>query len=179
MAYLIIVVALIFIIVPIIAVLPSARQKEQMRMRNLARQAGVSVDLTSIDDPNPEQDKYITPAGRAIPPVLKVIAWRYQRRRSGGWRRMPEVTWRAHRNPDKSWHWSTEPSNQTSDELGNWLNRSIESLPEDVEQVEESGYNITVYWHERENGSEQAVLDFLRQCADLPLHTPDKEDDSF
>ncbi len=177
MVYLIIGLVLLFIIVPIVAVLPSARQKERMQMRMIARQAGVSVELTSITDPNPKQEKYISPTGRPIPPDLKVTAWRYQRRREGNWRELPEVNWCAQRMLDKTWHWQEKPSGHASDELRNWLNNSIESLPEDVDQVEESRYDITVYWHEAQKGTEQAVLDFLRQCADLPLHKPVEEDE--
>jgi hypothetical protein len=55
--YVLVGVILIVIIVPIISVLPSARQKERMQMRMIARAAGVSVELTSIDDPNPKQGK--------------------------------------------------------------------------------------------------------------------------
>jgi len=177
MVYLIIGLALLFIIVPIIAVLPSARQKERMQMRNIARQAGVSVDLTSIEDPNPKQDKYISNTGRPLPPDLKVTAWRVQRKRERNWRQLPEVNWCVQRMLDKSWRWSIEPSDDASDELKAWLNNSIESLPNDVDQVEESRYTITIYWHEAEKGSEQIVLDFLKQCADLPLHKPVEEDE--
>jgi len=51
MVYLIIGLAVLFIVVPILAVLPSPRQREQLAMRNAARAAGVLVELTSIDDP--------------------------------------------------------------------------------------------------------------------------------
>ena len=59
MIYLIIGFALLLIIAPIFAILPSARQKEQMNMRRKAMAEGVSVELTSIQDPVPNQDKYI------------------------------------------------------------------------------------------------------------------------
>ncbi len=179
MVYLIIGLALLFIIVPIIAVLPSARQKERMQMRNLARGAGVSVDLTTIEDPNPNQDKYITHTGRKIPPDLKVTAWRQQRKRERDWRELPEVSWCAQRNLDKSWRWHIDPNEHASDELRNFLATSIESLPDDVDQVEESRYCITIYWHEADKESVQDVLDFLKQCADLPLHKPVEEDEDY
>ncbi|HCC44491.1 MAG TPA: hypothetical protein DEQ32_08855, partial [Gammaproteobacteria bacterium] len=60
MVYLIIGIVLLIVLVPIFSVLPSARQKQQMMMRQTARAAGVSVDLTIIDDPNPDQDKYLS-----------------------------------------------------------------------------------------------------------------------
>lgn len=170
MVYLIIGLVLLFIIVPIVSVLPSARQKERMQMRMTARQAGVSVDLTTITDPNPKQDKYVSHTGRAIPPDLKVTAWRIYRARPNNWRDLPELSWCVQRMLDTSLNWQLDPPDHASDELRNWLNSSVKSLPLDVEQVEESDYCITVYWHEREKGSEQSVIGFLKQCAELPLH---------
>ena len=93
MVYFIIGIVLLVIVVPIFSVLPSARQRQQMKMRQGARAAGVSVDLTTIDDPNPEQDKYISHTGRSIPARLNVAGYRIQRRRQQNWRRLPEVDW--------------------------------------------------------------------------------------
>ena len=102
MVYVLIGVILIVVIVPIISVLPSARQKEQMQMRMIARAAGVSVELTSIDDPNPKQGKYIAYTGKPIPPVLKVVAYRLQRKRARDWRHLPKVSWCMFRGLDNN-----------------------------------------------------------------------------
>lgn len=172
MAYIIITLVLLVIIVPILSVLPSARQKEQMVMRQVARNAGVQVELTSITDPNPKQDKYISHIGKQLDPILKVVAWRVQRKREGGWRQLPAVDWCLQKNLDGTWareHW---PADTMSEELVEYLNETIEQLPDDVEQVEENTYNLTVYWHERTKGSEQQVIDFLKNCVALPLHRP-------
>ena len=176
LVYLIIGIVLLVIVVPIFSVLPSARQRQQMKMRQGARAAGVSVDLTTIDDPNPEQDKYISHTGRSIPARLKVAGYRIQRRRQQDWRRLPEVDWCLKRKLHGSWLW-TLGSGQLSSELKYFLEQAKESLPEDVEQVEESSYNIVVYWHERTPGSEDNVLNFLQKCAELPLHDPPPEED--
>lgn len=176
MIYVIIGVALLFIIVPIIGVLPSARQKEQMKMRKSARTAGVSVELTTISDPNPHQDKYVSPTGKAIAPLLKVVGYRLQRKRARDWRQLPQVDWCLQKMPDKNWRWQLGPSDSMNTELIDWLNNAIEALPEDVEQVEEVNYNITVYWHEKTKGSETTLFDFLKHCADQALHAPSEDD---
>ena len=66
MIYIIIGLVLLLIAAPIIAVLPSKRQKEQMKLRQQAMAQGISVELTSIDDPIPEQKKYITGTGKQL-----------------------------------------------------------------------------------------------------------------
>lgn len=177
MVYVLIGVALLFVIVPIIAVLPSARQKTQMKMRTAAREVGVQVELTTIDDPNPDQDKYTSHIGKKLPTRLNVAAYRLQRKREQDWRQLPEVNWSLYRDLEKSWHWRSPPADEMHPELVAWLDNSTAQLPEDVEQVEENRYTITVYWHERTAGTEQQVFDFLQSCADKPLIAPVDEDE--
>ena len=176
MVYVLIGAILLAIIVPIISVLPSVRQKERMQMRMVARAAGVSVELTSIDDPNPKQDKYIAYTGKPIPAVLKVVAYRFQRKRERDWRHFPKVSWCLLRDLESNWHWKSEPDEVMNKELIRWLEEVAPRLPTDVVQIEEDSYNICVYWHERTTGDEQAVLDFLKNCAELPLIEPDSAD---
>ena len=176
MVYILIGVILIAIIVPIISVLPSARQKERMQMRMIARAAGVSVELTSIDDPNPKQDKYIAYTGKPIPAVLKVVAYRLQRKRHSDWRNLPKVSWCRFRDLDKNWHWKSELNEAMNKQLAEWLEDVACDLPADVVQIEENSYNISVYWHEGTKGDEQAVLDFLKHSAELSLIEPNPED---
>ena len=76
---------------PIIAVLPSKRQKEQMKLRQQAMAQGISVELTSIDDPIPEQKKYVTGTGKQLKAVLPVVAYRIVRQQDRDWRREPEA----------------------------------------------------------------------------------------
>ncbi len=171
-AYILIGVILIVIIVPIISVLPSARQKERMQMRMIARAAGVSVELTSIDDPNPKQDKYIAYTGKRIPAVLKVVAYRLQRKREGDWRHLPKVSWSMFKDLDNQWHWNSELSEAMNKQLSGWIEGIAPDLPADVVKIEEDSYNICVYWHERIKGDEHAVLDFLKHSAELSLIEP-------
>ncbi len=176
MVYVLIGVILLAIIVPIISVLPSARQKERMQMRMVARAAGVSVELTSIDDPNPKQDKYIGNTGKPIPAVLKVVAYRLQRKRERDWRELPKVSWCLLKDLENNWCWKSEPDPLMNKELAEWLWEIAPSLPADVVQIEEDSYTLCVYWHERTRGDEQAVLDFLKDCVELPLIEPDLSD---
>ena len=169
MVYLIIGIILLIVAVPIFSVLPSARQKQQMLMRQTARTAGVAVDLTIIDDPNPDQDRYLSHTGRKIPAKLEVVAYRMQRQRGHDWQRLPDLSWGLERRLDVGWVWVTD-GELLSKELRNFLDRAIDGLPADVERIEESGHKISVYWHERAEGDEDYVLKFLRQCAHLPLH---------
>lgn len=175
LVYLIIVLVILAIVVPIFSVLPSARQRQQMKMRQAARAAGVSVDLMMIDDPNPEQDKYIAHTGRNIPARLKVVGYRIQRRRQKGWHQLPEIQWSLKRKLDGSWLWNSN-GGRLSSELENFLEEAKEALPQDVEQVEESFHTIVVYWHERTADSEDNVLNFLLKCADLPLYDSPSEE---
>ena len=172
MAYVLIGIILIAIIVPIISVLPSARQKERMQMRMIAREAGVSVELTSIDDPNPKQDKYIAYTGKRIPAVLKIVAYRLQRKRQSDWRHLPKVSWCLFKDLDNNWHWKSDLNEAMSKQLIEWLEDVAPDLPSDVVQIEEDSYNICVYWHESTRGDEQAVLDFLKHSTELSLIEP-------
>ncbi len=177
MEYVIIAVILIIVIVPIFSVLPTARQKEQMVMRQIARGAGVQVELTTIDDPNPKQEKYLSHIGTKIEPNLKVIAWRVQRKREGGWRQMPPVHWCIQKALDGTWRFDRWPTESMNEVLVTFIKSALQSLPDDVEQIEEEGFNITVFWHERHKGSEQQVIEFLKECAALALYAPNEEDD--
>ena len=79
MIYLIITLVLLVALAPIFAILPSARQKAQMKMRDAARQAGISVKITIIDDPNPRQEKYLSQTtGKMMPARLKLACYRLQ-----------------------------------------------------------------------------------------------------
>ena len=164
------------IIVPIFSVLPSARQRQQMAMRMAARRDGVSVELTTITDPNPNQDKYISHIGKKIEPNLKVAAYRLQRRRASDWRQLPQVNWCLKKDLAGAWHWQAPADEAMSAELKDFLDQRVQALPEDTEQVQEVGYNIVVYWHERNPGDEDTVFNFLKQCAALPLHKPQEEE---
>lgn len=170
-AWIIIGVILIVIVVPLFSILPSRRQKEQMVMRNAARRVGVSVELREIDDPNPNQDKYLSHIGKKIPARVKLAGYRIQRHRAGGWRRLPKVEWCVQRSLDGSWRWQADPADMNA-ELKSYVNSSLDEMPEDVLQIEEVSWNIVVYWHERTPGTEDYVLNFLHKCVEIPVHDP-------
>jgi len=174
--YVIIGAILVAIIVPMISVLPSARQKERMQMRMIARAAGVSVELTSIDDPNPQQEKYIAYTGKRIPSVLKVVAYRLPRKRERGWRHLPKVSWCMFKDLDNNWRWKSERNEVMNKQLVGWLEDVAPNLPADVVQIEENSCNISVYWHERSKGDEEVVLGFLKNSTELSLIVSDLAD---
>ncbi|MFT7219580.1 MAG: hypothetical protein ACI8Z1_001195 [Candidatus Azotimanducaceae bacterium] len=168
MVYVIIGVAMLFIIVPIIAVLPNPRQKAQMRMRAAARARGVAVELTQIDDPVPVQEKYISPTGQAMPPILKTAAYRFPRKRPADRRSLTTVEWKGISGRN-GWEWDWSNERVTSD-FKVWLLGAVEKLPDDVELVMEESWIITVHWHEREEGTEEDVFEFLKECASKDAH---------
>ena len=87
MIYAIAAIVLLVIIAPIFAVLPSRRQKEQMALRKRAMGDGINVELTSIDDPVPKQDKYLSSTGKRLEARLSVVAYRMARPRRRQWQR--------------------------------------------------------------------------------------------
>ena len=212
MAYIIIAVVLMLVLAPIVSVLPSARQRAQMKMRDAARQAGVSVDITFIDDPNPKQGKYVSGVtGKALPAKLEVACYRLPRPLSTRDQATKNGTAGSEALSERKVHWrferksagsaqgasaATETATETmgkgadaeqasalaptefpkadlSTELTAFLERELPRLPDDVQRVEEVASLISVYWHERQPGTEQQVISFLKQCATLPLHPPD------
>ncbi|MGI9323368.1 MAG: hypothetical protein ACR2PJ_07285 [Pseudomonadales bacterium] len=177
MTYLIIGAILLLVLLPALSILPSARQRQQMKMRRQAMEAGIAVELTSIADPNPDQEKYVSSTGKAIAPELQLACYRLQRPRAGDWRRLPTVDWRLQKKAALDGEQTFGhlvavelPTDTMSDELLAFLAAKLSSLPQDVQQVEEVSYNIAVYWQEREAGTEEAVIDFLKECSQLPLH---------
>lgn len=177
MAYVIIGVALLLIVAPIFAILPSARQKEQMRLRKEAMDKGISVELTSIDDPIPHQDKYLSGTGKSLEPVLGVAAYKMTRRKPGEWRLSPPVNWTLERKEETSsdlpgcWHWVQSKPQGLSQELEDFFISSLDTLPDDVVKIQEVNYSLIIFWHER-SGAEglAAVVRFLQGCLAILPH---------
>ena len=78
MEYLIVVGILLMIVAPIMAVLPTPSQRKKMALRKAAMSLGINVEITSIDDPDPLQAKYLSSSGKQLPPILNVVAYRVQ-----------------------------------------------------------------------------------------------------
>lgn len=182
---------LLLIIGPIIAVLPSPRQKEQMDLRHLAKGLGINIELTSITDPVPKQDKYISSLGKSLEPILKVIAYRKARKMPEEWRRATIVNWAIERRLESvdddlpgNWCWVEGGPATLPMEFFTQLGAALAVLPDDVERVDEMNRVLSVYWHERGDAVAVRCIDqFLDSCAAL-LNAPpgvgsdDQEDHS-
>ena len=177
MTYLIIGIILLLIIAPLFAILPSARQKEQMNMRKEAMGKGISVELTGILDPIPHQDKYISNTGKRLEPILKVAAYRVLRKKPRQWRLSSAIDWGLERGEDNApdlpdtWCWSQAKPDALSKEMVGFLVNEIASLPDDVVKIDEMNYVLSVYWHERSGEAGLAsIVRFLNGCVEIPLH---------
>ena len=172
MVYVVIGLVLVLIIGPIIAVLPSQRQKEQMALRQLAMGLGINVELTSIADPVPKQDKYISSLGKSLDPILKVIAYRKARKMPDEWRRATMVNWTIERRLESddddlppSWCWVDERPATLPTEFVTHLGTALVELPIDVERVEEKNRTLSIYWHERDDSDAVRRIDqFFEGC---------------
>jgi hypothetical protein len=181
MTYLIIGIALLFVIAPIFAILPSRRQKEQMRLRRSAMSKGISVELTRIQDPNPHQDKYLTNTGKPLDPILSVAAYRKVRPRPKQLRISPRIDWTLENGEALSpelpgnWHWKPGKPAGLSDEFESFLGQQLVSLPSDLVKIDEKNYFLSVYWHES-SGDEglSSIVRFLDACTkQLPYKPSD------
>ena len=177
MAYLIIGIILLLVIAPLFAILPSARQKEQMNMRREAMGMGIGVELTGIQDPVPRQDKYISGTGKRLEPILKVAAYRVSREKPQHWRLSPVISWGLERGEDASpvlpdtWRWSQAKPDTLSAEMEEFLIRELATLPDDVMKIDEKNYIVSAYWLERSGPAGLAsIVRFLNGCIEVPLH---------
>ena len=171
MTYLIIGIAILIVIAPIFAILPSVRQKEQMGLRRSAMSDGISVELTRIQDPIPRQEKYLSNTGKPLPPVLSLAAYRKVRPKPKQWRLAPRIDWTLEKQdvPSQSlpdnWHWVPDKPSEMSEEFGLFLRAQLELLPSDVVKIAEKNYFVSVYWHES-SGDEglSSIVRFLNAC---------------
>ena len=135
MAYVIIVIILLIIIGPILAVLPSKRQKDQMQKRQTAMKAGISVNLTRIDDPDPDPEKYLSNTGKPLERVMALIAYRLPRLRPGQ-RRQVAYDWALERKLNQAvgshnadlpsgWCWGNASSGPFSEPLSEPLSAPL------------------------------------------------------
>ena len=178
MAYFIIAVVLLMIIGPILAILPSKRQKDQMQKRKTAMAAGISVHLTRIDDPDPDPEAYLSNTGRPLERVMSVIAYRLPRPRSEA--RQIAFDWALERKVRQSttaaeglpsgWQWVDTQTVQLPVALRQYLQGSVAQLPNDVVRVEERKNIVSAYWNERGDATDLArLIDFMRGCVAVPL----------
>jgi hypothetical protein len=173
MVYFIIGLVVLLIVAPIIAVLPSKRQKEQMALRREAMAQGINVEITTIDDPISDQEKYRSSTGKKLEPRLTVSAYRVARPQPREWRREPALIWRLERRATAgadndlpgTWCWAAGALAEISREMQAFVVAGVALLPDDVVCIEENNRIVSLYWHERSGQSGlHAVRDFLNGC---------------
>ncbi|MCB1692900.1 MAG: hypothetical protein KDI19_09045 [Pseudomonadales bacterium] len=175
MVYLLIGGILLLIVAPIIRILPSRRQKEQMALRRTASSNGLTVELTHIDDPDPDPEKYLSNTGRPLPRVMAVIAYRKPVKKPAEWRRIPAVDWCVVRRQGgkatglpEGWDWDVPLPAHANTKLASFVVGALTTLPDDAVKVEERSWIVSVYWNER-GGVEglNAIIDFSKTVSDI------------
>ena len=175
MEYLIIVGILLMVVAPVIAVLPNPSQRKKMVLRKAAMSLGINVEITSIDDPDPLQAKYLSSSGKRLPSNLKVVAYRVHCVRPTEWDDPRRRNWVIERRLDNeegelpgAWCWGSEQPPELSAKLLSFIVLNLESLPQDVIRVDERSRIISIYWQEL--GDEQGLQTihyFLENCGKL------------
>ena len=166
------------IMAPILAILPSAEQKDQLKKRKLAMARGVRVQLTHIDDPDPDPSKYLSNTGQPLERKLPIVAYRLARSRPEMWHERPEENWsfiQARETPNSpvgdygimGWHCERCPQDGFTPVWEKFFQEKLPCLPRDVVRVEENKFMVTIYW--KEKGEVDEILDFLSACARLEL----------
>tara|TARA_R110002110_G_scaffold127774_1_gene306840 strand:+ start:168 stop:731 length:564 start_codon:yes stop_codon:yes gene_type:complete len=181
MVYLLIAIVILMIAAPIMAVLPSKRDKARMQKRRQAMGRGIGIEMTNIEDPDMDPNKYLSSTGKPLERRLSVVAYRLQRRKPADQRKHQEARWRALAYPAKKrtpiterWCWEDAPPSSALDNLVSFLRSNLDELPADVVLVEEKNYFISVYWHEV--GEVREVIDFLERCVQIWSAEIDPED---
>ncbi|MFT5211587.1 MAG: hypothetical protein ACI9CE_003326 [Flavobacterium sp.] len=164
------------ILAPILAILPSAEQKDQLKKRKLAMAKGVRVQLTHVDDPDPDPSKYLSNTGQPLDRKLPIVAYRLARPRPEMWHERPAANWGFFQARETSistvvdygvtgWHCDQSPQNGFSPVWEKFFQEKLPRLPRDVIRVEENKFMVTIYW--KEKGEVDEVLDFLCTCTQL------------
>ena len=184
MSYLIIILILFFVVAPIVAILPSKRQKQQMAFRQSARAAGVSVALVKIEDPDSDRDKYLSATGRPLPRDLACVAYRRPRKKVISQIPLPVPNWRVSRDKslDNQLTWIETDTGDIDPIFLQFIESHLSDLPADVIRLDETAGLVSVYWHERSDEQGLAkLLGFLNEVVTLsPCLEKDSssEDDS-
>ena len=184
MSYLIIILILFFVVAPIVAILPSKRQKQQMAFRQSARAAGVSVALVKIEDPDSDRDKYLSATGRPLPRDLACVAYRRPRKKVISQIPIPVPGWSVSRDKslDNQLTWIETDTGNIDPIFLQFIESHLSDLPADVIRLDETAGLVSVYWHERSDEQGLAkLLGFLNEVVTLsPCLQKDSssEDDS-
>jgi len=174
LVYLIGLLALLMIVAPIVAILPSSEQKAQMVKRKLAMADNLRVELTHIDDPDPNPEKYLSNTGMPLERRLAVKAYRLALRRPAEWREKPLNHWSFVRRLSHSslsrtdpvngflipgWESEDVPEEGFSEEWRSFFEVRIPRLADDIVRIEEINFIVSIYWQEQ--GDVKELLEFL------------------
>lgn len=184
MTYLLIGLALCTIMGPAFMLLPSKRQKAQMALRSKARAEGLQVELTRIDDPDPEPGKYTSLTGKPLHPILKCVAYRIPRKRFTDRRARSIVNWKVVKKRGVSndflpsdWQWLETAWETLSLPLRTVIAEGLPMLPLDVVAIEEKNFQVSVFWHERGGETDLAnMVQFLKAVIEAPLFESEEDD---
>jgi len=183
MAYIIIGFILLLVIVPVFAILPSKKQKGQMTKRKTAMARGIGVELTRIDDPDPDPEKYLSSTGKQLERKMSVAAYRLQRKRIDSWRPISYPVWGSYRKtvqkeggPAIGWQWDEDLKLDGYDDLKHFIVANLSGLPNDVVRVEEKNLTVSIYW--KEEGDVQEAIDFLEGCTATDITIADADESS-
>jgi hypothetical protein len=161
----------LFVLAPMIRLWPSTKDRQAMRGRMLAMKRGVGVELTMIDDPVPDQDKYRTPSGLPLPTRLRVIAFRARHKQLVD-EKMRPADWVARRvgagansrsMPQgvqvDDWRLSFEagraPKSVQEAQITDQIRLTVARLPASVVMLDWANRALSAYWEE--NGREEEV----------------------
>ena len=175
MTYFLIGLVVLLVVVPVISILPDAKQRAVMKVRNAAMSRGVGVELTHIPDHAAEAVKRVSGSGRSLSPVLKVAAYRRYRKRPQSRHDLTAISWsllRVAKGDDDlpaHWHWLERPDLEDPVPLMLFLAGKLQRLPESVVSVTEKNRAVSVHWNESGDGQQaEAIFSFLDDCIRWP-----------
>ena len=166
------------ILAPVLAILPNAKQRDQLKKRKIAMAHGVRVQLTHIEDPDQDPSKYLSNTGKSLDRKLPTVAYRLARPRSKKWHDEVVNEWAFNREMKYSgsgvgksripgWQCDQCPKNGFEENWEIFFQEKLPRLPLDVVRVEEKNFMLTIYWNEK--GEVEELLDFLSTCAHLSI----------
>jgi hypothetical protein len=143
---------------PVLRLLPTAREKQQMKLRQQALALGMKIQLTIIPSPR-----------GVIPKESKGVVYRLPRASDAQALFQKHTTYQIGRidGSPQQWHWYNpvlEPAKDTAEKII----AAISKLPEDVCVIESNPLETAAYW--TENGTIEDVrtiyeqLSALQQC---------------
>ena len=175
--------------------MPSHRERTQMRMRNRARALGILVELVEIDDPFASPEARVTTAGRVRTPKLSGVAYRLPFLRAltlaPAWAIIRASGDRANADPPTGepianevasahppslpgWRWTRQPEASDLDNDRYWRDvaRVLGNVTEDVFACEAHPHAASFVWCERVVGMDaeagvERLVEHLREFADL------------